>query len=143
MLYLTAAFLSSALNTHTYVCVSTTPAAWCRYVSGHSPLDFSELRLQCVHDASCHKDSGRVEVDVVTLAAGDVLYMPPDWYHQVESGADGVTGRSVAVNFWSERLFGWSVDDDPNRANRMSKILDRHPDPPSPAPTVPWESFMD
>ena len=35
------------------------------------------------------------QATTVTLGAGDLLYVPPYWWHQVTS-----RGRSLAVNFW-------------------------------------------
>eukprot|EP00038_Savillea_parva_P006820 m.166075 g.166075 ORF g.166075 m.166075 type:complete len:405 (-) comp12644_c0_seq1:284-1498(-) len=105
------------------------------FTSGHSPLNFSAALQGGTSIAD-------FPITVVTLGPGDVMYLPPDWYHQVESNADDITHRSVAVNFWSSRLFGWTVDDIPGRATRLSDILSRHPSPPQP-PSPPWESFMD
>jgi hypothetical protein len=103
------------------------------HTSGHSPLNFRPLWDKNDHTA--------FPIDAVTLEAGDVLYLPPDWYHQVESTADPVTHRSVAVNFWSARLFAWAVHDNPDRASRLADIWSRHPSPPPTSP--PWEAFMD
>jgi hypothetical protein len=36
----------------------------------------------------------------VVLQAGDVLYVPAFWHHEVQSLPDEKTGLNVAVNFW-------------------------------------------
>ena len=36
----------------------------------------------------------------VTLGAGDLLYIPPYWWHDVVSDNNPLSGRSLAVNFW-------------------------------------------
>lgn len=36
----------------------------------------------------------------VVLQAGDVLFIPARWHHEVQSLPDAVTGLNVAVNFW-------------------------------------------
>ena len=39
----------------------------------------------------------------VVLQAGDVLFIPAWWHHEVQSVPDAVVGLNVAVNFWFER----------------------------------------
>lgn len=102
--------------------------------SGNSPLDFREL---------ASTGTATFPLAEVRLEPGDVMFLPPDWYHQVESAADPSTRRSVAVNFWSEKLFGWAVADDPSRAARLAAIESAVPSRPYTLQTVPWDSFMD
>ena len=43
-----------------------------------------------------------VEHWTATLAAGDCIYIPEGWYHQVRS----VGSRSLAVNVWFAPMYG-------------------------------------
>ncbi|KNC51645.1 uncharacterized protein AMSG_07708 [Thecamonas trahens ATCC 50062] len=44
--------------------------------------------------------SHKLELEIVDLVAGDVLYLPPGTFHQVSALADS-DGPSISVNFWS------------------------------------------
>ena len=43
-------------------------------------------------------EARRVECE---LGAGDVLFMPAFWWHEVRSHPDPLEMRNMAVNFWS------------------------------------------
>ena len=57
------------------------------------------IDISAVNDTlwPCFRHARQMSTTVV-LEAGDALYIPPYWWHQVLS-----EGRSLAVNFW------WSV----------------------------------
>ena len=41
--------------------------------------------------------SARVQTEV---RAGEVLYLPAGWFHEVTSTGDGETNRHMALNYW-------------------------------------------
>ncbi len=59
----------------------------------HSQLSHAELRE--VVDGPA-----RAQSLVVTLVAGDSLFIPEGWWHQVDSGPAGAARFALAVNFW-------------------------------------------
>ena len=59
------------------------------------------VRTNIDDDASILRDEG---VQFVELSEGDVLYLPPLWFHQVEA----LTAVSISVNVWSAS--GWIRD---------------------------------
>jgi hypothetical protein len=60
--------------------------------SNHSGVDF------VAPDLARHPAYADARPQVVTLRAGDALFLPEGWWHQVDS--DGTT---IAVNFWCGR----------------------------------------
>ena len=64
-----------------------------------SPVDLSKP------DFKKHPKARAATLFKCELAAGDVLYMPPEYWHQVES-KPGPEGISIALNFWQTPHLG-------------------------------------
>lgn len=75
---------------------------------------------KCSHMAfaPCPSELWDVPLLRVSLEAGDMLFLPEGWWHQVDTGP--VTGDtlnlSIAVNFWWRKSFGWSNHDEKKSA---------------------------
>ena len=63
-------------------------------------------------------------------------------YHQVHGIADE-SGRSLAVNYWQESIFGWSLADDKDHAARETAIRTQLPVRDDTFAPAPWEGFLD
>eukprot|EP00040_Diaphanoeca_grandis_P012412 m.62895 g.62895 ORF g.62895 m.62895 type:complete len:417 (+) comp23216_c2_seq2:164-1414(+) len=111
--------------------------------AGHSAVDF-----KLSHTGTLSKQHSFANNDVTvyecTLEPGDVLYMPHDWYHEVHSTAND-EGFSMTLNFWQESLWGWSLTDDRDHADR--EVLIRSALGTSGGggrfAAAPWETFLD
>lgn len=72
----------------------------------------------------------------VTVHPGEVLYLPPLWFHQVRAGYDpggaggavagGPGGISIAVNWWTNMSFGTPLWAAYQMARALAPLLQRH-----------------
>ena len=79
------------------------------------------------------------------LPPATVLFIPRSLccrYHQVHGIADE-SGRSLAVNYWQESIFGWSLADDIDHATRETAIRTQLPVRNDMFAPAPWEGFLD
>ena len=58
----------------------------------------------------------------VTVSAGELLYLPALWYHQVEQEDDQV-GRCIAVNYWYDSPLFLQYHSIHDMITKLSKII--------------------
>ena len=59
-------------------------------------------------DPTFENQDAAVEPLVITLKAGDTLYLPSMYFHQVSQGNDPNDGYCIAVNYWYDMNYGLS-----------------------------------
>lgn len=82
------------------------------FSSAFSPVDLANP------DFTTHPKARSATFFKCDLAAGDVLYMPPEYWHQVES-KPGPEGISIALNFWQMPHLGFA----PRRLMTPTRML--------------------
>lgn len=88
------------------------PPGFVQQFGGFSPVSLSSPNLPFdTHEAVCE--------------AGDVLFLPPGWWHEVHSLPDARQrcGYSLSLNYWEESLFGVDARDHELESTR-AKYLD-------------------
>ena len=86
------------------------PPGFPKRFSGFSPFSLSEPDAASGAAASCVLEAN--------LEEGDVLFLPPGYWHEVSSSPDA-SGRSLALNFWQEVLFDHVAGDDDVERDRL------------------------
>ncbi|KAL4423232.1 hypothetical protein ABPG77_000024 [Micractinium sp. CCAP 211/92] len=72
---------------------------------------------------------------VVTVKAGEALYLPAKWWHQVEQEPDA-SGRAIAVNYWYDMKFDVKAAY-LQAVERLAELLGlNEPPPPPPTPRL-------
>ena len=87
------------------------PPGFPKRVSGFSPISLSDRRDMKLGSADLH-------VHVAECREGDVLFLPPGWWHEVHSAASDLQGLSLSLNFWQETCFGIQAQDAEVEAGR-------------------------
>jgi jumonji domain-containing protein 7 len=80
------------------------------------PVDLGDIDLQKFPKLQ------QVRPITVTVSAGEVLYLPALWYHQVEQEDDQM-GRCIAVNYWYDSPLFLQYHSVHDMITKLSKII--------------------
>ena len=74
---------------------------------------FSSISLMSLLDRSCAEVERSLANEIIeaSLHEGDVLFLPPGWWHEVSSVASASEGRSLSINYWQQTCFGVPAED--------------------------------
>ncbi|CAK8690606.1 unnamed protein product [Clavelina lepadiformis] len=89
---------------------------WIRNVIDHPGNSYSDVDVDAVDYVKYHS-LANTKYAVVNMTAGDCLFIPTSWYHQVNSH-----GNNLAVNIWFTHLPRRYVDLSEEKCGKMHKI---------------------